>query len=455
VPAHAEARARIEPSARPEGMQGWADRADTRDMSPLDRIATVRPELPGLLRPVPVSLSRVADALVLILLGLFLHSFAYRNLTHQGDLKTYQLAASAVQSGLDPYLPENLAQLAGRRVFPFVYPPVALLPFLAVAGLPAKTVALAWIWGKIVLLGLLAWAWARWLSGGSSLLAVALVAVFGWNGSSQWDLSAGNVAIVECALVWAAFGCFIAGRRGLFAALIVVAACFKLLPATFLLLLLLSTEGSKASPRLLGTAFLALLMLTLLPTLVGPASGYQKFWLAVPDATAYADANPSALGLLSHLIGSAGVSESVAAPASLALWACYALGLVLASFGVLRDSFARQDARHWVMCAVFLYVLLLPRPMAYGFVLLTPAPLYFAPRPFDRTAGRLLLALVLAAQGLWKFTLNRSDSFLVTYAPFLLTLCVWLLVVNEHSVSRARTSADGAEDDAVAQARAS
>jgi uncharacterized membrane protein len=70
----------------------------------------------------------------------------------------------------------------------------------------------------------------------------------------------------------------------------------------------------------------------------------------------------------------------------------------------------------------------------------------------------LLLALVIAAQGLWRFTLNRSDSFLVTYAPFLFTLCFWLLVVNEQSVSRANASAADAADaegEILAQARAS
>jgi uncharacterized membrane protein len=67
----------------------------------------------------------------------------------------------------------------------------------------------------------------------------------------------------------------------------------------------------------------------------------------------------------------------------------------------------------------------------------------------------LVLALVLAAQGLWRFTLNRSDSFLVTYAPFLFTLCIWLLVVNEHSGSRANANAEAEEADILAQAKAS
>jgi F0F1-type ATP synthase membrane subunit a len=93
------------------------------------------------------------------------------------------------------------------------------------------------------------------------------------------------------------------------------------------------------------------------------------------------------------------------------------------------------------MTAVFLYVLLLPRPMAYGFVVLAPAPLFFSPRPFDGAPGRLVLGLVLATQGIWRLTSNTSGSPLVTYAPFLLTLCVWLLVVNEHLVATASASA--------------
>jgi len=67
--------------------------------------------------------------------------------------------------------------------------------------------------------------------------------------------------------------------------------------------------------------------------------------------------------------------------------------------------------------------------MAYGFVLVAPAALYFAPRPFDRPIGTLLLALVLAAQGLTRAANQGSTSLVYMYAPCLLTLSTWLLVV--------------------------
>jgi hypothetical protein len=111
----------------------------------------------------------------------------------------------------------------------------------------------------------------------------------------------------------------------------------------------------------------------------------------------------------------------------------YALGLVACSLPLLRRAHRLRDPRLWAMTAVFLYVLLLPRPMAYGFALLAPAPLFFSPRPFDRPVGKLMLALLLSAQGLLRLTSISTGSPIVTYAPFLLSLCVWLLVASERS----------------------
>ena len=68
--------------------------------------------------------------------------------------------------------------------------------------------------------------------------------------------------------------------------------------------------------------------------------------------------------------------------------------------------------------------------MAYGFVLMAPAPFFFAPRPFDGSTGRLLLALTLSAQGLARAANLQTDSLIYIYSPFLLTTCVWLLILN-------------------------
>jgi Glycosyltransferase family 87 len=395
---------------------------------------------------------RVGVALDIIgvgLIALFLAGFVERNLIHQSDLKTYQLAAAAVLNGLDPYAPENLASLAGRRVFPFVYPPGALALFVAAASVPAKTFAAWWMWGKVAVLGVLVVAWSKWFSRNATMLSMALVATFGWNSSAQWDLAAGNVAILECGLVWAAFACYVAGGRMRFALLMIAAACFKLAPAALLLLLLVPTSNAPASPKQFAIALSILVLVILGPTLFGPAAHYQRFWAHVPDATGYGVTNPSALGFAALAVQWAGLRGTVAEHAASAVWIAYVAGLIACSAPLLRYAHRCRDPRRWVMTAVFLYVLLLPRPMAYGFLVLAPAPLFFSPKPFDSAPGRLFLGLVLAAQGLWRMTSNGSDSPLVTYAPFLLSLCVWLLILNEHLVATRSAHNDGRERKGV------
>jgi hypothetical protein len=384
--------------------------------------------------PVPGTLEAALALIGIALVAIFLAGFVERNVAHQGDLKTYQLAATAVRANLDPYDPESLSALAGRRVLPFVYPPVGLLPFLAVAGVPAKLFAATWMWAKIGLLGLLVLAWALWFTPTKPLLSLVLIAAFGWNSSAQWDLAAGNVAILEGGLVWAAFACYLASRRTWFAVLVVAAACFKLTPAAFLVLLLVPTTRAPASPGRFCIALTLLAVVVMGPTLLGPAAHFARFWSHVPDATDYGLANPSALGLATWSVQAAGITGPMATVLARGLWIAYAAGLITCSLPLLRHAFGLGDARRVIMVAVFLYVLLQPRPMAYGYVLLTPAPLFFSPRPFTGRVGQLVLGLVLAAQGLWRLTSNVSGSPLVTYGPFLMSLCVWLLVVNEHAL---------------------
>jgi len=383
-------------------------------------------------RRVPGGLRGSLDLVGLALLGLFFFGFVARNLTHQGDLKTYQLAAQAVLAGQDPYVPENLSALAGRRVSPFVYPPIALLPFVTVAAMPSKVVASIWIWGKISMLGFLVFLWGRWFLRRVPLLVLGLVAAFGWNSSALWDLAAGNVAILEAGLIWAALTCFVSGRRTLFVCLVLASASFKLTPVALLLLLLVPIRGAAPSPRLLIVASVAFAVLVLGPLVVGPAAGFRTFWSHVPDATGYGDSNPSALGLVSVLLQRIGVQGAGTERIAIALWFACVCGLFIASRSVLQTAYQTADPRRWAMIAVFLYVLALPRPMAYGYFLLTPAPFFFSPRPFARGPGPLLLALVLSAQGLLRLTQMRWELPLVTYAPYLLTLCVWLLIVNAH-----------------------
>jgi len=414
----------------------------------------------GVSSPLPDSrlarrVQRALDLFVVGLLVLFLAGFVARNVRHAYDLRTYQAAARAASLGRDPYDPAMLAEAAGRPVFPFVYPPIALLPLLPLASRPYAAIAVVWMVLELAVVGALVAGWWRWLKPHLPLSVVAIVALFGWNAAAQWSLASGNVALFECGLVWAALACFAAERRTAFQVLVVAAACCKLAPAAFLLLLLVPTARHGGSVRALLAAVGALAVLVGLPMVIGPAAHWTPFWTHLPAANDAGLANPSGIGFATLLARRFGAGDALAPRIGTLAWLLAAAGLVALGRSVLRDAWRRRDPLRWAALAVFLEVLLQPRPMAYGYLMLTPAPLILAPRPFRDRAGRIGLALVLAAQGLLRLTRNESPSPFFVHAPWLLTVCLWLLVVNEsREEARAEAEPRPAETEAAAFSRA-
>lgn len=409
-------------------MAGWAKaRCLQREPAAVDNRRMSGASVPT------TSRSRVLAALDLlggVLLFAFVAGYAGRHVVHQHDLRSYHTAAVAALRGLDPYDPAVLARVAGRPILPFVYPPVALLPFLAVARLPFHAFATGWMLFQVLLLAGLAVGWARSLASGPRWTMTALLVAFGSNGAAQWALFAGNVAILECALVWAALACFAAERRVAFTLLIVAAASFKLAPAALLPLLLVPTARRRGSVGAFLLATALTLAVTLGPLAIDPFARWSHFWSHLPPGGLGA-ANPSAAGLARAFVDHLPVPAAETATIARVVWAAIVLGLLVLGAPLFARAIARRDARGWVAIAAFAYVLVLPRPMAYGWLVLGVAPLVLAPRPFHSGVGRFALALILAAQGLWRLTGNESGSPLVVHAPFLLAACVWLLAARD------------------------
>lgn len=397
----------------------------------------------------PVRLLRIGlQAAALALIALYVVTFALKNIHLQWDFNSYRLAGLAALRGLDPYHLASLEAVAHKSVkIPFIYPPASLAFFLPFAALPIGVAAATWIALKCAILFTLVFVWARWFVPKADVLAVALLAVFGWNSAALWDLRSGNVALIECLLLWSAFKCLVDGHRAWFAALIVAASIFKLTPAAYLLLLLVpssreksgsvpgSTAAAPATSALPWVSMAALALVVVLPLAIGPASHWHGFLLNVPNADALGESNPSSFALSVLMEGLLGGSGAGIASGAFWLWAAYALLLIAASFPFLRDAWRARDPMRCVMAAVFLDVLLSPRPMAYGFLRLGPAPLYLAGHLLPRPGFVLLLALIFSAQGLARAAHHSLDSTWAVFFPLLSTLGLWLLVVASHAAS--------------------
>lgn len=362
---------------------------------------------------------------------------AVRALPLQWDLDACLIAARAAHAGLDPYAAADLGRIAQRPVtLPFVYPPVGLVPFLGLALLPPATAATLWITVKVVALAGLVAAWIRWAPGVPPL-AVALVAVFGWNGAALWDLTTGNVALLETALLWTGFACWATGRPVAFAALVVLAACFKLTPAAYLVLLLVPAGGRAARPRLFAGALAALALVVAGPLFVGPAARWDGFLTRLPPAIGIGEANPSAFALAAVIAERFGARGDAVVPAALGVWVVWVAALAAASAGFLRDAWRAGDPVRWVFALVVLDLLVSPRPMSYGFVRLGPAPLALVAAAVPRPSTALALALLVAAPGLARAARHTLPLPLVEFAPLFTLLALWLIATRHRAAGAA------------------
>jgi hypothetical protein len=257
-------------------------------------------------------------------------------------------------------------------------------------------------------------------------LAIVLVAVFGFNAAALWDLRSGNVALVETGLLWLAFAAFVRGQRSVFGVLVVVAAVFKLIPIAFLALLLVPAPPERPRPARLVALLLGFAALIVGPTLVGPTADWRGFAGNVPAAIPQGDANPGALALALEIVQPLPGDPSDAWRIAIAIWVAYVVALVAISLPWLRRTWRNPDPLTWVMAATSLFVLLSPRPMAYGYVLAIPAALHFAGHWAKGRVMGLLVALILSAQGLARVAGYPPSGTLSYHAPFLLALLLWL-----------------------------
>ena len=347
------------------------------------------------------------------------------------DFQTYRLAAMAALLGLDPYSQEHLTRLAGRPVgMPFLYSPITVWLFAPFALVRIWPGAAVWAGIKVVALAATIVLWRRRFLAGVPPAAICVCVAFGFNASAVWDLTTGNVAIVEQLLLWTALAAVVEGRTARAAAATVLGSLFKVTPIAFLALLAAPVRGRFAGWRPLLLGALALLALVLGPSLAGAdwASGYLR---NLPAERPWGYANPSALGLIDTLTGVNRTADSGPAQRNALLWGAFAAVVLALGARWIRHLWRTRDATLWVMTAALVYPLLHPRPMSYGYLMAIPAVLWLVPRclglPGTAPAVATAVAVALPWMAIPALRLDYSTP-LVANAPFFLLLLCWGIV---------------------------
>ena len=340
------------------------------------------------------------------------------------DFETYLLAARTAEAGLNPYNPKDLEIVARRPVgMSFFYPPITIPLFRPFLHMSLPNATIAWLAIRVVAFLILFQIWRTQFLPTVPLFLLCLSAAFAFNGSVIWDLRTGNVTTIQDLFLWLGFAAYVRGRRLLAAVGILAGSIFKLIPAMFLVLLLLRVGDRRPSWKTVLISLLAFLIVVFAaPLLILPWSPQLLSSLAFGGP--WGMANPSALNLINSL---AVHSHGVSLPENLNIlvWLYYAVTLLLVSVFALRRAWVSEDATLWVLTLTALFVLLNPRPVAYGYFLAIPA--MFALVPEALKFWRLgTVALAISAQAVVGAFVRYEDAWMTNLA-FLILLTLWLL----------------------------
>jgi hypothetical protein len=293
--------------------------------------------------------------------------------------------------------------------------------FYPLASMSFPQAAALWLGIRVIVLLFLFQIW-RGLLPAIPVFFLALAAAFGFNGSVIWDLRTGNVTVLQDLLLWLGFAAYVQGRHALSAVGILVGSLFKLVPAAFLGLLLVRTGRRGSSGRVVLVAAVCLASLVFLPTLVVPWSPHFLRGLAFKGP--WGMANPSALNLINMLsISSTGapLEES----SNVHVWLYYAATILVLSVPAIRRAWISMEPSLWVYTLTPLFVLLNPRPVAYGYFLAIPAMFAVVSQALGRWRFQLI-ALIVSAQGIVGAFVQYRDPW-TTNLAFIVLVGLWTL----------------------------
>lgn len=383
--------------------------------------------------------SRIIRVAALAVVGLFLLQVGLILVRHGNyfwDFDVYFTAASALWSGENPY-----AATHPDHPFRYVYPLLSLLlfvPLLPFGAIAAPVIHFAF---QLLVLALL-WNHLRKEYVDESKQALfAMFFLLAFNSCLSAGLRAGNVAILESALVWMAILFFLRERFVPFAALIVVSACFKIVTIAYLGLLVFSPNRPRWGVLFGGAIGYALIVGV--PMVVFPEWRIQM----VENITLLGDASRGALNPslrefcedLSELSGIANLYPGlVAIVSAVTAW----------------KLFKSDDPKFKVMLYVLALCFVLPRMKDYSYTVLI-LPVFFT---FDQISSRTLRITLLAiamipARYVTRYVFGipdeealRSVPFLFwEYTPLLLLAAAWTcqVVLPAHSMQASGEHASG------------
>jgi hypothetical protein len=181
------------------------------------------------------------------------------------DFKMYCLSTNCLNKNLNPYNTDDLAKLGGiESNLPFAYPPLTLNFFKLFNFKNSEFAAILFMIFELLLFIFIIFIWRKILNIKNDILFYLFI-FLAFNSSVYLGLRAGNITMFVQFILWIGIYFYLKRKYVLFCAFTVLAATFKLMPITFLILLLFTNDRRKYVYFLLSsTTFIIYLALNYL-----------------------------------------------------------------------------------------------------------------------------------------------------------------------------------------------
>ena len=371
--------------------------------------------------------------LLLYLLTLVLHISANYD-RYLWDFQTHREAGKIFGSGSNPYDAENLPPNV-RTHFLYTYPPVTLYFYQLFSLTDYKTAAHIFLIVKCILLIGLVYFWKHAFLKEDADPFFYIFCLLVFNSAVFIDMIAGNINLVEQALLWLAFSFYIKKLLVPFCVSVLFAASFKMTPTFFIILVLLSDDKNKYR-LFVGSAgaFLAYLLIQYL-ILPDYFTGFIRNALTVVGESG--KVVPSTLKFFGDMSKALGELTGVVMPNGFQL---FIIGLATAGIIYLTYRAAIQLKRSrvpsreilevYLIC--LLYALIHPRMKDYMYLLLIVPSYYIIKNTrYTRLAPFLFILFILSNQSLTLPIFSSVMSLVWSYYPLMIAYCVWGIYLYE------------------------
>jgi hypothetical protein len=371
--------------------------------------------------------------LLLYLLTLVLHISANHE-KYLWDFQTHREAGKIFGSGSNPYDADNLPPSV-RTHFLYTYPPVTLFFYQFFSMTDYKTAAHIFLIVKCILLIGLVYLWKREFLKEDADPFFYIFCLLVFNSAVFIDMIAGNINLIEQVLLWLAFSFYINKRLMPFCVFVLIAACFKMTPVFFIILILLSDDQKKYK-YFIGAAgaFLAYL---LIQYIIAPEyfTGFIRNALTVVGESG--KVVPSTLKFIGELSQTLAQLSGIAMPkgielAVVGLIVCGIIYLTYRAWYKLKNNEMANREMTEVFLVCLLYALIHPRLKDYMFLLLI-VPSYYIIKNTRHTklAPFLFILFVLSCERLVLPIFSSIMSLVRAYYPLMIAYCVWGIYLYE------------------------